>query len=271
MIKNLIKNLAYPIIKSRPDFLVIGAQKAGTTSLYNYLIQHPQVVGNESWKEIRYFDLQENYSRGFGWYLGNFPSKKEKGNRLTFDASPSYLYFDYIPELIKKDLGNIKMIAILRNPVDRAYSAWQMYNSFSDNPHEHHRSIADKRTFLEAIEEEQKGIKTEYPYDYLNRGKYAHQLEGYYKHFEKENLLVLNFNQFKEDVETLLNSVCDFLGIEPFSLDKLEEFKGKKYNTGKYKIEKSESDLQVIQQLKDYFVPYNEELYTLLGQRYNWL
>jgi hypothetical protein len=86
MIKDLIKNVAYPMLKSRPDFLVIGAQKAGTTSLYNYLIQHPKVVGNESWKEIRYFDLHENYNKGLGWYLGNFPSKREKGDRLTFDA-----------------------------------------------------------------------------------------------------------------------------------------------------------------------------------------
>ena len=270
MIKDVIKSVAYPMIKSRPDFLVVGAQKAGTTSLYNYLIQHPKVIGNESWKEIRYFDLPENYSRGLGWYLGNFPSKRKKGDRLTFDASPSYLYFDYVPELIKKDLGNIKMIAILRNPVDRAYSAWQMYHSFADNPHDHLRNIADQRTFKQAIDDELKGLSAKYPYDYINRGKYADQLQNYYKHFSQENLLVINFNQFKEDIETLLNNVCDFLNIERFSPEKLQEFKQTKYNAGKYKVQKSESDLQVIQQLKDYFVPYNEELYTLLGQRYTW-
>ncbi|EAW37328.1 sulfotransferase domain-containing protein [Lyngbya sp. PCC 8106] len=270
MIKDLIKNVAYPIIKSRPDFLIVGAQKAGTTSLYNYLIQHSNVIENNSFKEIHYFDKFQNYQRGFGWYLGYFPSKKQKENKLTLDATPEYLYFQHIPQLIKKDLGNIKMIAILRNPVDRAYSAWKMYHSFSENPHDHLRNIADKRTFPEAIEEEQKGIKFEYPYDYINRGKYAEQLENYYKHFAKESLLILNFNQLKDDLDNLLNSVCDFLSLERFSSEKLQELKETKYNYGKYNFAKSESDLQVIQQLKDDFIPYNEELYNLLGYRYTW-
>lgn len=270
MIKNLIKNVAYPMIKSLPDFLVIGAQKAGTTSLYNYLVQHPQIIGNKTWKEIRYFDLKENYRQGLGWYLGNFPSKREKGDKLTFDASPSYLYFDYIPELIQKDLGNIKMIAILRKPVDRAYSAWQMYHSFSDNPSKHLRDIADERTFKQAIDDELKGLTAKYPFDYINRGKYAHQLKNYYQYFGKDHLLVLNFNQFKEDLDTLLNQACDFLDLERFSEEKLQEFKNTKYNTGKYKVEKSESDIQVIEELKQYFIPYNQELYDLLGENYNW-
>ncbi|WP_338041652.1 sulfotransferase domain-containing protein [Lyngbya aestuarii] len=270
MIKDLIKNVAYPMIKSRPDFLILGTQKAGTTSLYNYLIQHSDVIKNNSFKEIHYFDEFPNYQRGFGWYLGYFPSKKQKENKLTLDATPEDLYFQHIPQLIKKDLGNIKMIAILRNPVYRAYSAWQMYHSFSKNPHTHLRNIADQRTFLEAIEEEQKGIKIEYPYDYINRGKYADQLKNYYKHFDKENLLILNFDQFKDDLDNLLNSICDFLSLEYFSSEKLQEFKEIKYNSGKYKVEKSESELQGIQQLKDYFIPYNEELYNLLGYRYTW-
>ncbi len=270
MIKTLIKNVTYPVLMSRPDFLVIGAQKAGTTSLYNYLIQHPQIIKNKSWKEIRYFDLPENYSKGFGWYLGNFPSKLQKGDRLTCDASPSYLHFDYIPAHIKKDLGNIKMIAILREPVKRAYSAWQMYQSFFDNPHDHLRVTAEERTFAEAIEQELQGRAKEakYPYDYVDRGKYAEQLERYYQHFDRNQILVLNFALFKEDLELLLNQVCNFLEIEPFTPETLKQFKQKKHNVGKYEVDPA--DQAVMDQLKEYFVPYNQKLYDLVGQNYNW-
>ncbi len=270
MIKNLIKSAIYPVIKSSPDFLVIGAQKAGTTSLYKYLIQHSQVVGNKSWKEIRYFDLPENYKKGFGWYLGNFPSKGEKGDRLTFDASPSYLHFDYIPERIKKELGDIKMIAILREPVKRAYSAWRMYQSFFDNPNDHLRTTADDRTFAEAVEQELqgRGNETKYPYDYVDRGKYVEQLERYYRYFDPEQILVLDFAQFKQDLPNLLNQVCHFLEIEPFPSKTLTEFQQKKHNVGKYDIDSK--DQAVMDQLKEYFEPYNQKLYHLIDQNYNW-
>jgi hypothetical protein len=270
MIKDLIKKAIYPAIKSPPDFLVIGAQKAGTTSLYNYLTQHPQVIGNKSWKEIRYFDLPQNYSRGYGWYLGNFPSKVEKGDRLTFDASPSYLHFDNIPARIKADLGEIKMIAILREPVKRAYSAWQMYQSFFDNPNDHLRVTADDRSFAAAVEQELQGKAKEakYPYDYVARGKYAEQLERYYKQFDKSQILVLNFAQFKQDLPGLLNQVCEFLEIEPFSPETLQQFQQKRHNVGKYEIDLD--DQAVMDQLKEYFIPYNQKLYDLVGQNYNW-
>ncbi|MGL5080467.1 MAG: sulfotransferase domain-containing protein [Microcoleaceae cyanobacterium] len=269
MIKEFIKKVAYPALMSKPDFLVIGAQKAGTTSLYRYLTQHPQILENKSWKEIRYFDLPENYSQGLSWYLGNFPSKLKKGNRLTFDASPSYLYFDYIPQRIQQDLGNIKMIAVLRDPAKRAYSAWQMYHSFSDNPHQHLRDIADERSFADAVDQELNDSgHTDYPFDYVNRGKYADQLKNYYKYFSRDNILVLSMDQLHKDLSSTLTSVCEFLGIQQFSPSQIEQLQEKKHNVGKY--EKADADQVIIDQLKTYFLPFNEELYDLLGCRYSW-
>jgi len=268
VLKEKIKQQIYPLIKSQPDFLIIGAQKAGTTSLYNYLVQHPQIVGNRSWKEIRYFDLPENYSRGFGWYLGNFPSKLRKGNRLTFDASPSYLYFDHIPELIQQDLGDIKMIAILRDPVARAYSAWQMYHSFFDNPHQSLREITDTRKFSEAIEDEMNGKSALYPYDYIGRGKYLHQLKNYYHYFDSSKLLLINFDHLKKDISSVLERVCNFLEIESFPHETIQKLQKEKYNTGKY--QKNIDDTNAIERLKAYFAPFNEELYQFLGENYNW-
>ncbi|MEQ9370565.1 MAG: sulfotransferase domain-containing protein [Coleofasciculus chthonoplastes F3-SA18-01] len=272
MIKKLIKEAVYPIIKSPPDFLIIGAQKAGTTSLYRYLAQHPQVLENNTWKEIRYFDLPENYSQGLGWYLGHFPSKFRKGNKLTCDASPSYLYFPQIPKQIKQNLGNIKMIAVLREPVSRAYSAWQMYHSFSDNPNDKLKAIADERSFAEAIEQElnPESNTAKYPYDYIDRGKYVEQLENYYNYFDRDNILVLNIEQFRKNFGTVLDCVCDFLNIEKFSQNEIDNLNNQKHNSGKYKSSKTTEDQEKMEFLRSYFAPFNERLYTLLGTRYNW-
>ncbi len=271
--KKLIKDLIYPLIQSPPDFLIIGTQKAGTTSLYNYLIQHPQVIGNKTWKEVRYYDLPENYRQGWSWYLGCFPSKLEKGNRLTFDVSPSYLYFPEIPQRIKEDLGQIKMIVILRNPVDRAYSAWKMYHSFATNPKvaENNRKIGDHRTFSQAIDQELKGECEPgiYPYDYINRGKYVEQLNNYYQYFDKDTLLLFSFEELQNNKKGLLNNTCNFLDIEPFPTAVLQELEDKSYNVGR-QVEVTAEHLEVLEKLKNYFIPFNEQLYQLLDYSYHW-
>jgi hypothetical protein len=272
-IKDIAKSLIYPLVQSKPDFLLIGAQKAGTTSLYRYLIQHPQILGNKTWKEIRYFDLPENYQKGMGWYLGNFPSKLEKQNRLTFDASPSYLYFPHIPQLIKQDLGNIKMIAILREPASRAYSAWRMYHSFADNSHAHLRDIADHRSFPLAIDQELRQSFSEeqrpqYPYGYVARGKYIEQIENYFSFFNKKNLLVLSAEELSRETEKTLEKVCKFLEIGEFPQHLVENLKQEKYNVGRY--QKDEEEKKVIEKLKVFFVPFNQRLYDLLDVRFDW-
>lgn len=273
MIKQSLKKIVYPlypIIKSKPDFLVIGVQRAATTSLYRYLIQHPQILVTHKLRETYYFDNPENYSKGFGWYLSHFPSQLHKGKKLTFEASPSYIYYSQIPKLIKQDLGTIKMIAILRNPVDRAYSAWQMYHSYSNLPLKHLRERADERSFAEAINQEfnPESNTDKYPYNYINRGKYVQQLENYYNYFDKDKVLVLNFAAFGDDLGSSLNQICDFLNIEYFSQEAIQQFQQEKYAAAKYV--RSSDDDQVLEQLKNYFAQYNEKLYTLLGHRYDW-
>lgn len=273
MIKQSIKKIVYPIypiIKSRPDFLIIGVQRAATTSLYHYLTSHPQIVVTHKWRETYYFDNPENYRKGFGWYIGHFPAKLRKGNKLTFEASPSYMYHKHIPELIKQDLGNIKMIAIVRNPVDRAYSAWQMYHSYSSLPHKHLRDRADERTFAEAIAQEfnPESNTAKYPYNYIDRGKYAQQIENYYNYFGKDNILILNFEQFCHNLGAALNRVCDLLNIDYFSPNKINEFQNQKYAIANYVT--SSNHAQILEQLKDYFVPFNKQLYNLLGTDYDW-
>ncbi|NJL54833.1 sulfotransferase domain-containing protein [bacterium] len=274
MFKQAVKKAVYPLLRSYPDFLIIGTQKAGTTSLYDYLVQHPQVVKNNTWKEVRYFDVPENYSQGIGWYLGNFPYKFQKGTRLTLDVSPSYLYFNYVPELIKRDLGDIKMIAVLRDPVERAYSAWQMYHSFATDPSisPNNRAIADTRTFAEAIAQEMDPATStaQYPYDYIARGKYAEQLENYYRYFDKGDILVLNFDWLKEDLTFVLNSICDHLNIERFPQETIQSFAQQKSNVGKYEPKDKDSDTKTLELLREYFAPFNQRLRSLLECDFKW-
>lgn len=273
--KLLLKNIVYPIIKSTPDFLIIGAQKAGTSSLYNYLKSHPNIFGNLGFKEVRYFDRSEHYNLGFSWYLSNFPSKLIKGNKLTCDASPNYLYYDFVPERIKQDLGeNIKMIAVLREPVSRAYSAWQMFHSFKNIDNDHLKRFYDSRNFAEAIQEELNPDfdyhKYPFRYDYINRGKYAEQLKHYYKYFNQENLLIINTDDFRKDLGLVLKKVCHFLEINNFSLEEINKLESTKYNQGKYYFQKTNEDEEMLVILKDYYQKYNQDLYSLLGYSYSW-
>ena len=268
--KLLIKNTVFPLIKSRPDFLIIGVQRAGTTSLYQYLIRHPQILVTHPSRETYYFDVEENYQKGFGWYLGHFPLKFQKKDQLTFEASPSYLYYKHIPQRIKQDLGQIKMIAILRNPAERAYSSWQMYHSYSSNPHKHLRERADQRRFSEAIAQELNpdSNTVKYPYNYIDRGKYVEQLKNYYQYFNRENILVIQFEQMKTDLELVLRKVCGFLEIDCFSSNTLRQLKEEKYAVAQYQT--IDQDLAVMEKLVDYFQPFNERLYQLLNCNYNW-
>lgn len=150
--KNILQNIVYPFYKSYPDFLIIGAQKAGTTALYHYLIQHPQILPNKTYKEVHFFDKSENYVQGIGRYLKDFPNRLNKGTRLTLDATPEYLFYSQVPRRIIQSLGEVKMIVLLREPASRAYSAWNMYYSFANLPLK--IQDADPRNFSEAITQE---------------------------------------------------------------------------------------------------------------------
>ncbi|EAW37161.1 sulfotransferase [Lyngbya sp. PCC 8106] len=273
MVKQLVKEViysTYPIWKSKPDFLIIGAQRSGVTSLYHYLAQHPQALITWTWRETYYFDIHDNYNKGLGWYLKHFPSKIRKGKKLTFEAAPSYLYHQYIPLRIQQDLGNIKMIAILRNPAHRAYSAWQMFQNYSTNTDPYLREITDSRTFSEAIAQELNIHSTQpkYPYQYIEKGKYVNHLNNYYKYFDPQHILVLNFEQFCDNLSLVLDRVCDFLEIEPFSLKQIQQLKKQKYATANYV--KNIGDEDVLEKLKTYFLPENQKLYELLNVRFDW-
>ena len=268
--KTFVKNILAPRIRTKPDFLIVGAQKSGTTSLYRYLSEHPSILPNKSWKEVHYYNNVDNYRKGIGWYLNHFPIKYKNKNKLTFEATPNYLYFPEIPERIYRDLGNIKIIAVLRNPAERAYSAWHMYHSFKDNPEESLQLLYDSRTFDQAIDDElfSGSYPSNHPYHYIDRGKYVYQIDRYYKTFPEKNVLVLNFEDLKNNLGLLLDKICDFLRIGRFQDASEANIKGRQYNVGTY--ERTALADNKIMELQKYFAPYNQKLFERIGEIYPW-
>jgi hypothetical protein len=160
------------------------------------------------------------------------------------------------------------MIAILRNPVQRAYSGWKMYHSYVTNANvaENNRRIADPRSFMQAIDEELSGKSGTdlYPYGYVGRGLYADQIENYYRVFDRRNLLILDFRRLSNDLSGLLDDVTNFLELAPFTESQKTEFACARHNQGLDR-EKSREDEQAMQMLREFYRPHNDRLESLIG------
>ena len=108
-----------------PNFLCVGAQKAGSSSLYKLLKSHPEIYISEK-NELHFFNVEENYKKGLQHYE-NFCEKGYKNQKLIGEFTPDYLQYSFVPSRIKNDLGDVKIIIILRHPVDRAYSQFNFH------------------------------------------------------------------------------------------------------------------------------------------------
>jgi hypothetical protein len=252
----------------KPDFLIIGAQKSGTTSLYQYMQTHPRILMSSE-KEIHYFDY--NYEKELPWYLSQFPLKYENFRRnLIGEATPNYLYHPPCAERIGKVLPETRLIALLRNPVERAISHY--FFEVRRDP-----SIETKPILEALIAEEERVLPfvqelQENPYSvnpifsrlcYKARGRYCEQLLRYEEFFKKGYLLVLQSEEFFRKPAESLRQVAEFLGIPP--VYGLSEFTPR--NVGANKAEVPE---EVYKYLEEYFKPHNQNLYEFLGQEFSW-
>ena len=221
-----------------PNFLVVGAAKSGTTSLYHYLKQHPDIYLNEEVKESRFFTYMD--------YLGatlcagpgdadeaRYPKTVEEYKKLFSaenqqaigEISPDYLYYhEWVIPNIKKVLGDIKIIIILRNPVERAFSSYM------------HLIAAGRETldFSQALAQEEKRVKDRYWFiwHYQQAGLYYKQVEDFLHNFT--NVKIVLFDDLIEKPATLYKDLCDFIGVQSTYIPDLS----KKYNvSGKPKNE----------------------------------
>jgi hypothetical protein len=183
-----------------PDFLVLGAAKAGTTSLARWLEAHPDVFVPPQ-KELHFFDRDRNWSRGPEWYA-EFFAAAPPGSRAG-EASPSYLYVPEVADRIATLLPHAKLLAVLRNPVDRAYSHYWHARDWGGEP----------RSFPEVVDAILAGDTSVRPY--LARGYYVEQLERYEVCFPADALSVLLFEELTADPAGVFHRVCEFLGVPP--------------------------------------------------------
>lgn len=188
-----------------PDFMIIGTAKGGSTALYDYLRQHPDLYF-PSVKELHFFDVDRNYERGVEWYLNEYFSRNTRG-LVQGEATPGYLrnHGTVIPR-IKKSYGEIspKFLIILRDPVARAYS------------HYLHRcrNMAERETFERALELEPTRLAAD-PNDnagYYAHGLYADQISAWFDAFPREKFLVLLNEDLKNNRIGTLHNICGFLG-----------------------------------------------------------
>lgn len=268
----LFRYLTLPL-RVNPDFIIIGFHKCGTTSLYNYLIQHPNIE-SASEKELEFFSYA--YDRGMLYYKLQFPTKikkwlierKTKNKFLTGEASPAYSYHPYAPERIKKHLPNIKLIVLLRNPIDRAFSDynqdirrnWQPNIPFEeainqDNLHYEKMIFELKNNLIKHynVNWKRKG--------YLNIGKYVIYLEKWIKLFGKNNIFFIHTSDLESSPEHILKDLNNFLGIPDIKPKNLS-----KKNVGKY----PQMSKITRQNLIEYYEKYNKQLEILLGMKFNW-
>jgi hypothetical protein len=263
-LRSRYRTLTAPL-RGLPSGLIIGAQKGGTSSLFHYLVQHPEVVPPAN-KEIHYFDTY--YDRGDRWYRGRFPFQYQlRGGACTLEATPYYLPHPLAPARAFQLLPHAKLIALLRNPVDRAFSHYQHVV----------RAGGETLSFPEAVEQEpvrlageENRLRTEPGYhsiaylkhSYLRRGHYVEDLRRWAEHYPRSQLLVLQSEWFFRDPAGATSAVQQFLGLRPYGAVTYRPVLQGSYDR--------EMPPALRRRLVAYFEPYNRALYQWLGREFDW-
>lgn len=186
-----------------PNYLVIGAARCGTSWLARNLMCHPNVY-MPAQKELHFFD--RNYQNGIAWYEAFF---RDRNEQAIGEATPAYLYFEQIPELIYRYMPGVRLIVLLRDPIERAYSHyWNI------------RAKAGKGDDNYAISFEDKLRRTP---RLIDEGMYAQSLKRYLRLFRREQLLVLLYDDLKRDPKGLLRAVYDHVGVQTWYEEQLVE------------------------------------------------
>lgn len=257
-----------------PSFLVIGGQRCGTTSLHRALIAHPLVAGPVLHKGVNYFDL--NYDQGLDWYRGHFPRAGTARRRArswlgaaepqAMESSGYYLYHPLALPRIVSDLPSARLIVMLRNPVERAYSAYkhELARGFESVSFEAALELEPERL---AGEEERLAADPDYHSHahrhqaYLARGRYVEHLRRLFEVFPRDQVYVLDSEEFFAAPVTTYAAVLRFLGLPdwvPPGFDRHNARPG------------SELDDDVRARLEAYFQQYDEQLAELLDRPVTW-
>jgi hypothetical protein len=247
-----------------PDFVILGAQKAGTTTLYTQLSTHPSVVPALR-KEVHYFDAAP---RPVEWYRAFFPRRRAMdartasvGGAFTGEATPFYLFHPAAPARLRATVPHARLVAILRDPVERAVSGYHHAVRMGDEarPIDVALDPANAEELPDAVEWYDDPACPARRRGYLARGRYAEQLERWFAVMGREQVLVLETRQLAGGVA--LGKTLDFLGLAATAVDPESD-----RNVGSYEA----PDPEVERRLRAYFAPHNDRLFALLGAEFSW-
>lgn len=270
-----------------PNLYIAGAMKSGTTSLHHLLCSHPEIFAPERQKEIHFFDVEETFDKGLSWLASYYEGAD--GFRYRLQTSPMYLFIDKVPERIAEATPNAKLLFIVRNPVDRAYSHYwhEVAHGCETNTFEQALLIEDERI--------EKDFFHYRHFSYKARGRYCEQLLRFYSRFPEDRIHIIQFESMisgpvTEELSRFLRLDDRFQPVVP-ARNKTRRVKNRRLqrllcNRGNGPIDSAIKKIvnkintvdapfpamqeQTKKELQDYFCNDVEALSRLTGRRFDW-
>jgi hypothetical protein len=256
-------------LRMRPSFIIVGAQRAGTTTLYRVLSEHPEVARPTVSKGIGYFDVK--YARGPRWYRGHFPlawraRRKHGPGAATFESSGYYVFHPLAAERIARDLPEVRVVLLVRDPVERAYSAYkhELARGFETESFEVALGLEEERL---AGEVERMVADPGYQsfhhrhHGYLARGRYIEQLERLVKALGEDRVYVVDAGAFFENPGAEFERLRSWLGLAWWRPGKVEQWNARPSSPMPPELE---------QRLRAHFEPYDARLADHMGRTPSW-
>jgi Sulfotransferase family len=263
-------------VRLLPAFLIIGTQPAAAVPLFNSLRRHPDVSGPSpahdyaAWsKELHFFD--QRFALGVNWYRACFPLRakrfwaRRRGDDLVAgEATASYFFHPKVPERVAATIPEVRLIALLRNPVERAYWHYESMRRKGVEPLSFEEALASEEERMAEVDEylpaRKKGTRPFQPYAYVARGLYGELLERWLAHFPREQLLAIRSEDFLAEPRATYSTVLQFLG--------LREWQPRRIQVPEWKPAPLEPDLRA--SLEQRFAESNARVTELLGSEFTW-
>lgn len=272
-------------VKAQPQLVILGAQKAGTTTLFDMLDGVGPFRGSTT-KEVGYFSKDVYFSKGDVWYRSHF-NHHASANGIGFEATPEYLYYDFVPSRIRECLPLARFVVLLREPAQRSLSAWNMFQAFNrDQPqviYDHFIQHAnpnareplrrllfasDFPSFESCVESElacmdRNELSPPEP-SFVGRGLYVEQIERYLTLFDRSRFVFLEQRELN-DPRRVASAIGELMEtkLDPGSL------KVQVSNRGDYESHSASVDA-TLARLRAFYQPYNERLFSLIGRTFDW-
>jgi hypothetical protein len=255
-----------------PDFIVIGGQRCGTTSVFKALAEHPQVIRPPVDKGTEYYSMR--YTKDLDWYRSRFPLRRlaerrtaDAGPPMTFEANTYYLFHPFAIERLAKDFPDIKLVVMLRDPVERAFSSFK---------HESARGYETEPDFLRALQLEDQRLaglderlaepgftSLEHRHHaYRRRGEFANQLRRVFAHYPADQVHVMDSKAFFDEPATEFAALTDFLDLQPWQPRTFDQ-----HNPSA----RSPMPEDARRFLEDHLRPHDDDLAQLLSRPLNWV